>query len=220
MLARHIRRSLANDLTVQLREDILTGRKQPGEYLRLQSLSEEFQVSLSPIRETLSVLSNEGLVIQIGQRGYKVAPLLRDHLIDATRSRIELETLCLRKSIEEGDNDWAAGVVSSYWKLNRIEQDEWTADSILEWESCHHDFHEALVAGCNSFMLVEFCGTARRVTDRFRRIRVQRTSPDQLVWKEHETIYELAINRRADDAVNALSAHIQRASDRILQEHF
>lgn len=220
MLARHIRRSLANDLTVQLREDILTGRKQPGEYLRLQSLSEEFQVSLSPIRETLSVLSNEGLVIQIGQRGYKVAPLLRDHLIDATRARIELETLCLRKSIEGGDNDWAAGVVSSYWKLNRIEQDEWTADSILEWESCHHDFHEALVAGCNSVMLVEFCGTARRVTDRFRRIRVQRTSPDQLVWKEHETIYELAINRRADDAVNALSAHIQRASDRILQEHF
>ncbi|MCK9550857.1 FCD domain-containing protein [Aquamicrobium sp.] len=220
MLARHIRRSLANDLTVQLREDILTGRKQPGEYLRLQSLSEEFQVSLSPIRETLSVLSNEGLVIQIGQRGYKVAPLLRDHLIDATRARIELETLCLRKSIEEGDNDWAAGVVSSYWKLNRIEQDEWTTDSILEWESCHHDFHEALVAGCNSVMLVEFCGTARRVTDRFRRIRVQRTSPDQLVWKEHETIYDLAINRHADDAVNALSAHIQRASDRILQEHF
>ncbi len=220
MLARNIRRSLTNDLTVRLREDILTGRKQPGEYLRLQSLSDEFKVSLSPIRETLSVLSNEGLVIQIGQRGYKVAPLLREHLIDATLARIELETLCLRKSIREGDNDWAAGVVSSYWKLNRIEQGEWNADSILEWESCHHDFHEALVAGCKSTMLVEFCGAARRVTDRFRRIRVQRTAPDQLVWKEHEAIYELAINRRADDAANALTAHIQRASDRILQERF
>ena len=220
MLARNMRRSLANDLTEQLREDILTGRKKPDEYLRLQQLSEEFQVSLSPIRESLSVLSNEGLVIQIGQRGYKVAPLLRDHLVDATRARIALETLCLRQSIEHGDDDWAAGVVSNYWKLSRIEQSDWTADSIVEWEKCHHDFHEALVAGCQSDMLIDFCGTARRATDRFRRIRVQRASPDSMVWKEHETIYELTFARRADEAVETLAAHIQRSSDRILQASF
>lgn len=220
MLARHMRRSLANDLTDRLREDILTGRKKPDEYLRLQQLSEEFQVSLSPIRESLSVLSNEGLVIQIGQRGYKVAPLLPDHLIDATRARIALETLCLRRSIEDGDEDWAAGVVSSYWKLNQIEQSEWTADSIVEWEKCHHGFHEALVAGCGSGLLIDFCATARRATDRFRRIRVRRTSPDEMVWKEHAEIYQATIARHADEAAALLAAHIQRSSDRILQDPF
>jgi len=211
-----LRSSLANDLTTSLREDILNGRRQPDEYLRLQSLSQEFQVSLSPIRESLSILSSEGLVTQIGQRGYKVAPLLREHLVDATQARIALETLCLRRSIEHGDGEWEAGVVSSFWKLSRMEKADWGADGLQEWEKHHHAFHEALVAGCQSAMLVFFCAQARRVTDRFRRIRIQRTAPDPKVWQEHETIFELTIAKQALAASQALAAHIQRASDHML----
>lgn len=220
MLLKNTRRSLANDLAEQLRDDILTGRKKPDDYLRLQNLAEEFQVSLSPIRESLSVLSSEGLVVQVGQRGYKVAPLLREHLVDATRARIALETLCLKASIEQGDDEWEAGVVSSFWKLNKIDQSEWDAETLVDWEKHHHRFHEALVAGCQSEMLIEFCDIARRVTDRFRRICIRRTAPDIKVWQEHETIYELTIARRADEAAEALAAHVQRSSDRILQDCF
>jgi len=218
MLLKTTRRSLANDLAERLRDDILTGRKRPDDYLRLQNLAEEFQVSLSPIRESLSVLSSEGLVVQVGQRGYKVAPLLRDHLVDATRARIALETLCLRASIEQGDDDWEAKVVSSFWKLNKIDQSAWDSETMAEWEKHHHRFHEALVGGCQSEMLIEFCDIARRVTDRFRRICIQRTAPDVKVWQEHERIYEFTIARNADEAAEALTAHIRRSSDRILQD--
>jgi len=215
-----LRDSLANDLTATLRHDILTGRRRPDEYLRLQNLSEEFQVSLSPIRESLSMLSNEGLVIQTGQRGYKVAPLLREHLIDATRARIALETLCLRLSIEHGDAEWEANVVSSFWKLGRMEKSDWGVDGLQEWEKHHHGFHEALVAGCQSAMLVFFCARARRVTDRFRRIRIQRTAPDPLVRQEHATIFELVLAKKTQEAERALAAHIQRSSDRMLEDAF
>lgn len=220
MLLKNNRRSLANDLVEQLRDDILTGRKKPDDYLRLQNLAEEFQVSLSPIRECLSVLSSEGLVVQVGQRGYKVAPLLSEHLIDASQARVALESLCLKAAIEQGDDEWEAGVVSSFWKLNKIEHSEWTAETYFEWEKHHHRFHEALVAGCRSSMLIECCDMARRVTDRYRRICVQRTTPDAKVWKEHEEIYELTIARDADKAVAAMAAHIQRSSDRILRDCF
>jgi len=215
-----LRDSLANDLTATLRHEILTGRRQPNSYLRLHNLSEEFQVSLSPIRESLSILSSEGLVIQTGQRGYKVAPLLREHLIDATRARIALETLCLRLSIEHGDGEWEAHLVSSFWKLSRMEKSDWGVDGLQEWETHHHGFHEALVAGCQSAMLVFFCARARSVTDRFRRIRIQRTSPDQQVWQEHETIFELTLAKKTQQAQQALAAHIQRSSERILQDAF
>jgi len=220
MFSPTLRASLANDLTASLREDILTGRRPPDEYLRLQSLSEEFQISLSPIRESLSILSSEGLVTQIGQRGYKVAPLLREHLVDATRARIALETLCLRLSIERGDADWEAAVVSSFWKLSKMEKTDWGADGLQTWEKHHHSFHEALVAGCQSSMLVFFCAQARRVTDRFRRIRVQRSAPDPKVWQEHETIFELTLAKQTQAAEQALAAHIQRSSEHMLQEAF
>ena len=205
MLLKNTRRSLAYNVMEQLRDDILTGRKMPGDYLRLQNLSDEFQISLSPVRESLWVLSSEGLVEQIGQRGYKVAPLLRKHFIDATQARIALETHCLRTSIEQGDDEWEAGVVSSFWKLNKIEQSVWEENTVIGWEKHHHRFHEALVGGCQSKMLIEFSDISRRVTD-------------QKVWKEHETIYELTIARRSDEASQTLAAHIQRSSDRILQE--
>jgi len=216
MFSATLRPSLANDLTASLREDILTGRRQPDEYLRLQSLSKEYQLSLSPIRESLSILSSEGLVTQIGQRGYKVAPLLREHLVDATNARITLEALCLRLSIEADDSEWEANLVSSFWRLSRMEQTDWGADGLQEWEKHHHSFHEALVAGCQSNMLVFFCAQARRVTDRFRRLRIQRTAPDPNVRQEHETIFELTLAKNVPAATQALAAHIQRSSDHML----
>lgn len=220
VLTKNTRRSLANDLTDRLRDDILTGRKTPGDYLRLQNIADEFEVSLSPIRESLSVLAYEGLVSPVGQRGYKVAPLLREDLVDATKARVALETLCLRASIEQGDDDWESEIVASFWKLNKLETSTWTDETLAEWEKHHHRFHESLIGGCGSPMLIEFCGIARRVTDRFRRICVRENDPDRNVWNEHETIFRLTIARRADEAVAALATHVSRTSERILATSF
>src|SRR5271157_1164652 len=47
------------------------------------------------VREALSRLSAEGLVIAESQKGYRVAPLSADELLDLTEARVEIERIAL-----------------------------------------------------------------------------------------------------------------------------
>ena len=74
--------SRTEDVALALRADILGGLRLPGERVQLDELRQEFGVSLSPIREGLARLVGEGLVIPVGQRGYRVAPISVEEFLD------------------------------------------------------------------------------------------------------------------------------------------
>ena len=59
----------------QLRADILSCRLLPGSKLKIQELCIRCAVSLGAIREALSRLTSEGLVVARPQRGFKAAPI-------------------------------------------------------------------------------------------------------------------------------------------------
>jgi GntR family carbon starvation induced transcriptional regulator len=66
-------RTFAQAVQARLADDILSGRLAPGARLRLQSLCETYEVSMSPLREALAGLAGRRLVAQEGQRGFRVA---------------------------------------------------------------------------------------------------------------------------------------------------
>ena len=74
-----MRRDSARNLTQGayegLRADLLACRVTPGSKLKIQDLCERFSVSLGAIREALSRLTSEGLVISEPQRGFRAAPI-------------------------------------------------------------------------------------------------------------------------------------------------
>jgi Mn-dependent DtxR family transcriptional regulator len=79
---------------------------QPGTKLRIAEIAEEFGVSATPMREALSRLVSRGLVVAVGQRGFRVMPVSREDLADITRTRVALETAALRRSMRYGDGKW------------------------------------------------------------------------------------------------------------------
>ena len=98
--------TLASHVYDQLRQDIISVAIEPGEKLHIRSLCERFDVGLSPMREALSRLSTEGLVAQSDHRGFAVAPMGEQDLVDITRARCWLNELAIRKSIAHGDAAW------------------------------------------------------------------------------------------------------------------
>jgi DNA-binding GntR family transcriptional regulator len=64
-----------DDLYKMLRERILKGQYYPGLRLSQQALASELNVSRTPVREALSRLQNEGLVIGEANHGMEVAPI-------------------------------------------------------------------------------------------------------------------------------------------------
>src|SRR3970282_2799335 len=83
----------ADDIALALEEAIVSGEIPPGSTLRQEHLSEQFQVSRTPVREALRRLAALGLVSFEPNRGVRVRMLSRDELREAFLVRAGLESL-------------------------------------------------------------------------------------------------------------------------------
>ncbi len=67
--------SLSEAAYRQLRDDIIACRLAPGVRLTERQLADEMGFGLAPVRDALTRLDQEGLVLTVPRKGYKVTPL-------------------------------------------------------------------------------------------------------------------------------------------------
>lgn len=209
--------TLSQTLYERLREEIVGGRLVPGAKLRLDDLREQFGVSLSPLREALSRLAAEGFVVSENQRGFAVAPVSRAMFADVIKLRTTLESMALRESVEQGGEDWEVGVLSALHRLKKFEGPRSDGQSMEEWERRHQDFHLALIAACESPLLLQFCTTLRDLNDRYRRLFLASYTLDRDVADEHQAIADAALAHDQEGAVRLLGEHIQRTARNVFR---
>src|SRR4051812_40979771 len=89
---------LAHSIYATLKERIVTFQLKPGDALQEVQLAEVFNVSRTPIREALRMLTREGLVELLPRQGARVAVLSIKDLLDAYEVRLYLEPPAIRKA--------------------------------------------------------------------------------------------------------------------------
>src|ERR671922_1679532 len=89
-----------------IEQDILAGHHAPGSRLGIVDLVQRYDIGATPLREGLSRLMSRGLIVGIGQRGFRVAEVSREDLLDITRMRTVVELEALRLAIANGDDSW------------------------------------------------------------------------------------------------------------------
>jgi len=211
--------TLTTVVSDRLRADILNGRRAPGTKVRLEELKVEFGVSWSPIREAVTRLAAEGLLQAEDQRGYRVAPASRGDLAEVLRLRVLLEPMALQQAIEKGTDEWEAGILTGHHLLGKVEDQRSTGGSegvAAEWETRHRGFHDALISGCASPILLQFCHMLHDMNDRYRRIFLQAHAFDRDVASEHKAILDATMARDASKAAGLLKSHIERTGRNIL----
>jgi DNA-binding GntR family transcriptional regulator len=193
-----------------LRADLLACRVAPGSRLKIQELCQQHAVSLGAIREALSRLTSEGLVVAEPQRGFRAAPISRADLEDLTMVRIEVESLCLSRAIEIGTVDWEARLVAAFHRLSRTPERVASdpARSADDWAEAHAGFHSALVDGADSPWLLRLHGQLYAQSERYRRLSIPLGSMDRDVDGEHRKIMEAALARDAERANGLMRRHI------------
>jgi len=191
-----------------LRADILSGRHVPGKKLKIQELAEEFGVSPGAVREALSRLVPEELVVSRDQRGFLVAPLSLADLADLTDIRCEVESLALRRSVALGDVNWEAGLLAAEHRLRSKAPPVGAEDPMLKWRQNHAAFHRALVSGCGSRRLIGLHAQLYEQSERYRGLS-NHVDPDRDVDDEHHRIVEFALARDADALVHAMVEHLR-----------
>lgn len=83
--------SIADRVTGQLRDAIVSGRLDPGSEFSMREMAQRFEVSFIPVREAVRSLQTEGLVMIRGGRRPVVAPLDAQDLFGVHRLRQLIE---------------------------------------------------------------------------------------------------------------------------------
>ncbi len=214
-------RTLTSAIYARLRADILGGRCQPSEKLLIAPLSRRFNVSLASVREALSRLVADGLVVAEDQRGFRVSPLSLADLGDVTHTRIELECLALRRSIARGDAAWQDALAAAWRNLQSVPHT--SPDDRLRhseaWSVMHGRLHAALVAACGLEWLLRFRATLYEQSERYRRLGLAVRSTPRDVHGEHQRIVAASLARDADTACAELAAHFERTAAAVAEAY-
>ena len=193
----------------RLRADILFGRLRPGEKLKLDRVSEMYGASISTMRELLSRLGADGLIVAEGQRGFEVSPVSPEDFREVAAMRQLLEGHALEQSFAAGDLDWEGRVVAAHHKLGVIEKRLIAgepADPEL-WKRCDWEFHHALISACGSKLLLQ---THAAIYDKYLRYQmVAVIFRGEVAALEHQKLLDCALARDAATARAVLATHIQ-----------
>lgn len=202
----------------RLRAEVMSGDLPPGTRLQVEQLGHRYGISLSPMREALSRLSETGLVVAELNRGYRVAPVSLEEYRDIIETRLLIETEALRRSIQYGDLEWEAAVVAAYHRLSRVHAaiESGGPDVLEEWTRFNREFHSAIIAACRSKWMLRFCLTLYDQTGRYHHATRQNgTLPLEASAREHKALFRAVVNRDAASAVKILEAHVRSAAARV-----
>ena len=209
--------TIASQLVARLREAIVSGKLEAGTKINLERTRENFEVSLSPLREALARLISEGLVMFEDNRGYQVAPVSLANLEEITRLREEYETFALREAMTVGTLDWEGDIMRALHRLNRITRDATQPETLGQWEWHHREFHLTLISGCRMPLHLGFCRALLNLSDRYRRTFLNATSSDRNVSAEHSEIAAATVSRDIDYACARLREHLHRTGANLRQ---
>ncbi len=192
----------------RLHRDIVEGLLVPGAKLRVEHLKDNYGVGAGTLREALSLLISDSLVINQGQRGFRVAPVSLEDFEDITKTRVMLENEALRQSIALGDEAWEGQLLAAFHLLSKAE--ERLADSAErdEWEERNRIFHEVLISACPSRWIKHFISILYHQAERYRRLSLYLHPIPRDVHAEHQGIFDATMARDADKACSVMTEHI------------
>lgn len=218
------RASQTEDVYEHLRTAILAGEYLPGQKLKIGELCDRVQGSLGAVREALSRLLAEGLVLSEPFKGFAVAPVSPEDLIQLTEARIEVEKLCLASALAHGDLEWEGRLVSLLHRLLRSPTPSEAGAEIGEWWQLHTAFHEALVSACDNCWLLRMHRTLHEQSERYRRLALTVdakpvSDPDVArrdTGSEHQALVDAAIARDFEQISSIIEVHLRRTTDHLL----
>ena len=199
-------RTVREQITDRLRDDILTGRLAEGERLQEAKLAERFGVSRGPIREVLAQLSHEGLVEAKPNCGVKVthsdSDAIRELIVPIRRV---IETFALKHFFQEiNERDVLAWESILHHLKSACERKDQAA--IIQYDLA---FHRSLLTRAQVPALLAIWQTiVARIRRHFRHATAHYSEDLLKIYEEHRQLVEVFCSGNREAAIKALEEHI------------
>lgn len=198
------RGSTVKHIETTLMNDIAAGAVAPGERLDEVKLTERFGVSRTPVREALSRLVAQGILIPGEKRGVRVAQYTREELAQIFETMHEIEAACARIASQRLS------------LLARVEIEMAQAACVAAAEigeriaylRANENLHEAIYRATANPYMAELASEFRRRTGPFRAKKFAGKEDLIASAKSHEKLIASIFSEDSDEASNGMRAHM------------
>lgn len=188
-----------------LRQRIVSLGYAPGEPLSESDLADQLGVSRTPVRESLILLADEGLVEVVPQVGTFVSRIRESDTAAAQFIREALERAAL---VNGGASISASGIRELQGMI--ADQNEAEAENDQERFFLLDDaFHSALMRTSGHASAWPIVGQAKSQLDRARRLSLSRTQQLRMLIDQHSAVIEHLADKDVAGADEALRDHLR-----------
>jgi len=159
------RKTRAEELRLQLADEIVRGALVPGTALDEITLADRFHVSRTPVREAIRLLAASGLVEVRAHRAAVVARPSANQLADMFESMAELEALCAGFAAERMTRAERRTLEDIHDELRVMIQ----SGDPQRYHEVNEAFHNSIYAGAHNTYLAEITLSTRARVQPFRR---------------------------------------------------
>ncbi len=195
-----------NKIYTELRTSITKGYLKPGERLDIVKLARHYETSITPIRDALSLLSQEGLVTIKPRSGYFVCQITVRQLIDLFEVREILEIASIRRAVDRITDDQIEQLNHDYTGYDDDSYDLYIDEN--------RRFHCLIAKASGNEELVQMMGRVHDQLARFMFLSFRQTVKTQ--DKTHARIIEALRTRKVEDVLKAITDEIRTTRDFVL----
>lgn len=194
----------AEELRLQLADDIVSGRLEPGTPLDETELAARFQVSRTPVREAIRQLVATGLIEARAHRSAVVAQPDSERLVGMFEAMAELEGLCAGMAAERMTALERRTLELLHEQLRML---SYQGDP-QRFHEVNEAFHSAIYNGAHNAYLAELTLATRKRVQPFRRAQFRNVGRLAKSHAEHECIVLAILQGDKSAATAAMRSHI------------
>lgn len=205
---------LLSDRTYQaIKNDIVTCALEPGQQIAQADLATRYRVGLTPVREALRQLAQEGFVNPVPRLGYIVSVITAEDVHEIYETRTILESAAVRLAATRGQDR----------RLSEIAQ---AADFTYEYKnrqsysiflSRNKAFHLAIAQATENRRLVEVVARVLDELIRIFHIGLDLRDSANEMREDHLALAEALQKRETDLAVQLIQREIARSQERVVE---
>ncbi|MBA2676567.1 GntR family transcriptional regulator [Ramlibacter sp.] len=203
---RLVHQSLHDEAAARLRERIFDGDLAPGSFLDEAKLAEQLEISRTPLREALKVLTAEGLVRHEPRRGCFVAEVTEKDLDDIFPVIALLEGRCAYEAARRATDADLLALDALHGKLARHA----AARRIKDYYEANFTIHEAIIALADNRWLAQAIADLRKILKLARLQQLHAPGRLEQSLSEHLAVFAALKARDPEGAEAAMRTHLVR----------
>lgn len=203
---RLVHNSLHDEVATSLREQIFAGLLAPGSFIDEAALCASLEISRTPLREALKVLSAEGLVRHEPRRGSFVNQVTEQDLDEIFPVIALLEGRCAFEAARNASDADIAALDVLHERLKKHAR----ARRINDYYACNYAIHEAIITLANNHWLAHVIADLRKILKLARQQQLHAPGRLEQSLSEHLAVYAAMRARDCEGADTAMRIHLTR----------